>query len=112
MQAVQKLSFTEEPNYAQLKGYLTNLMAGVDEYLEKIKKDLFTLVYKQHLDEKMREVTNVAAMKQRRLLEETKNAQLYSSLRKKTEKALIKARTDAILQYTLKEAQKKRNEFI
>ena len=49
-------------------------MAGVDEYLEKIKKDIFTWVYKQHLDEKMREVTNVAAMKQRRLLEETKNA--------------------------------------
>ena len=34
MQDVQRLSFTEDPNYNQLKSYLENLMGGVDDYLD------------------------------------------------------------------------------
>lgn len=60
-------------------------MGGVDEYLEKIKQQIYTKVYEKYLNEKMSEVTNVAAMKQRRQLEETKNALLYSSLKRKIE---------------------------
>jgi hypothetical protein len=37
MREVQKLSFTDNPNYDQLKGYLKNLMGGMNDYIEKIK---------------------------------------------------------------------------
>jgi hypothetical protein len=38
MREVQNLSFTENPNYDQLKDYLKNLMGGMDDYLKKIKE--------------------------------------------------------------------------
>ena len=41
-------------------------MGGMDDYLDMIKKNIHTRVYKKHYEKKFAEVTNVVAMKKRR----------------------------------------------
>ena len=90
MQDVQNLSFTEDPNYNKLKGYLKNLMGGLEEYLAKIRQQIYTRVYERLYYKNLAEVTNVVAMKKRRQLEEKITALLLTSLQKKVQQRATK----------------------
>ncbi len=55
----------------------------MDDFVEKIKKLIFTKFYEEHYPVKCAEVTNVVALKKRRQQEETLTAQLISSYKQK-----------------------------
>jgi hypothetical protein len=55
-------------------------MGGVDEYLERTKKEIFKRVYDQHYYQKLNEVSNVVAMRKRKELEAKLTAKLFFTL--------------------------------